>query len=60
MLFEDFPLPSLSLLSKISIGKINAIKCAQALKNDGKISGVSVSYLMKCIHKNMKSILEVN
>ena len=60
MLFEDFPLPSLSLLSKISIRKIDAIKCAQALKNDGKICGVSVSHLMKCIHKNMKSILEVN
>ena len=38
MLFEDFPSPSLSLLSKISKGKIDAIKCAQALKKDGKIS----------------------
>ena len=38
MLFEDFPSPSLSLLSKISIGKIDAIKCAQAWKKDGKIS----------------------
>ena len=38
MLFEDFPSPSLSLLSKISKRKIDAIKCAQALKKDGKIS----------------------
>ena len=38
MLFEDFPLPFLSLLSKISKGKIDAIKCAQALKKNGKIS----------------------
>lgn len=41
MLLEDFPLPSLSLLSllsKISKEKIDAIKCAQALKKDGKMS----------------------
>ena len=38
MLLEDFPLPSLSLLSKIGKGKIDAIKDAQALKKDGKIS----------------------
>ena len=38
MLLEDFPLPSLSLLSKISKGKIETIKYAQALKKDGKIS----------------------
>ena len=37
MLLEDFPLPSLSLLSKIIKRKIDAIKYAQALK-DGKIS----------------------
>ena len=36
MLLEDFPLPSLSLLSKIGKGKIDAIKYAQALKKDGK------------------------
>ena len=38
MLLEDFSLPSLSLFSKISKGKIDAIKCAQDLKRDGKIS----------------------
>ena len=38
MLLEDFSLPSLSLLSKIGKGKIDAIKYAQALKKDGKIS----------------------
>ena len=38
MLLEGIPLPSLSLLSKISKGKIGAIKYAQALKKDGKIS----------------------
>ena len=41
MLLEDFPLPSLSLLSllsNINKEKIDAIKCAQTLKNDSKIS----------------------
>ena len=57
MLLEDFPWPSLSLLSKIGKGKIDAIKYAQVLKKDGKIS---VSYLMKCIYKNVRSSLEVN
>ena len=38
MLLEDFPVPSLSLLSKIGKGKIGAVKYAQALKKDGKIS----------------------
>ena len=38
MLLEDFPLPYLSLLSKIIKGKVDAIKYAQALKKDGKIS----------------------
>ena len=37
MLLEDFPLPSLSLLSKIGNIKIDAIKYAQSLKKDGKI-----------------------
>ena len=38
MLLEDFPLPSLSLLSKFIKSKIDAIKYAQALKKDGRIS----------------------
>ena len=60
MPFEDFPLPFLPLLSKISKGKIDAIKYAQALKKDGKYLRISVSYLMKCIYKSVRSILEVN
>ena len=53
MLFEDFPLPFLSLLSKISKGKIDAIKYAQVLKNNGKISEdicllFDEMYLQKC------------
>ena len=38
MLLEDFPLPSLPLLSKINKRKIDAIKYTQALKKDDKIS----------------------
>ena len=53
MLLEDFLLPSLSLLSKIGNGKIDAIKHVQALKKDGKISGdicllFDEMYLQKC------------
>ena len=53
MLLEDFPLPSLSLLSKISKGKISFIKYAIALKKDGKISEdicllFDEMYLQKC------------
>ena len=35
---QDFPLPSLSLLQKISSGTIDAIKCANTLRIEGKIS----------------------
>ena len=50
---KDFPLPSLSLLSKIGKGKIGTIKYAQALKNDGEISEdicllLDEMYLQKC------------
>ena len=38
MLLEEFPLPSLSLLSKIGKRKIDTIKYAPALKKDRKIS----------------------
>ena len=53
MLLEDFPFPCLSLLSKISKWKIDAIKYAQALKKDGKLSeGICFlfdeMYLQKC------------
>ena len=37
MLLEDFPVPSL-FFTQISKGKIDAIKHAQALKKDGKMS----------------------
>ena len=36
--FQDFPLLSLSLLQKISSGTIDAVKCANALRIEGKIS----------------------
>ena len=53
MLLEDFPLPSLSLLSKFIKRKIDAIKYAQALKKGGKISEdicllFDEIYLQKC------------
>ena len=53
MLLEDFPLPSLSLLSKISKAKIDIIKYTQALKKDGKKSEdicllLDEMYLQKC------------
>ena len=53
MLLELLPLSSLPLLHKISSGMIDAVKCAQALKNEGKISNdVSLTfdemYLQKC------------
>ena len=38
VLLQDFPLPSLSLLQKISSGTIDAVKCAHALRLKGKIS----------------------
>ena len=38
MLLEDFPLPPLSLLSKLIKRKVDAIKYVQALKKDGQIS----------------------
>ena len=53
MLLEDFSLPSLSLLSRISKGKISSIKYTIALKKDGKISEdicllFDEMYLQKC------------
>ena len=53
MLLEDFPLPSLSLLSKFIKRKIDAIKYAQALEKDRKISEnicflFDEMYLQKC------------
>ena len=38
VLLQDFPLPSLSLLQKISSGTIDAAKCANVLRIEGKIS----------------------
>ena len=53
MLLENFPLPSLSLLHKISSGTIQAVKCAEALRNEGKLSRdvrlmFDEMYLEKC------------
>ena len=52
MLFDDFPLPFLFLLSKISKAKIDAITCAQALIKDGKMPVEMLlsdeMYLQKC------------
>ena len=53
MLLGNFPLPFLSLLSKVSKGKVDAIKCLQALEKDGKISediclSFDKMYLQKC------------
>ena len=53
ILLEDFPFPSLSLLSKINKRKIDAIKYSQALKKDDKISQdicllFDDMYLQKC------------
>ena len=57
VLLQDFPLPSLSLLQKISSGTIDAVKCANALRTEGNISKVYVWFLMKCTYKKVKSIL---
>ena len=38
VLLQDFPLPSLSVLQKISSGTIDAVKCANALRIEGNIS----------------------
>ena len=53
MLLADFPLQSVSLLSKISKGKIDVIKHAQTLEKDRKISEYiyfffGEMYLQKC------------
>ena len=53
ILLEDFPLPSFSLLQIIASGTIDVMKCAEMLKNDGKISdGIFLLfdeiYLQKC------------
>ena len=53
ILLEDFPLPSLSLLQKIASGTIDVMKCAEMLRNDGKILDdicllLVEMYLQKC------------
>ena len=53
ILQKDFPLPSIPLLKKICSGAIDAVKCAQTLKNEGKISEdvcllFDEMYLQKC------------
>ena len=53
MLLEHFILPSLSFLLKISSGTTDAVKCAQTLRNEDKISSdvcltFDEMYLQKC------------
>ena len=38
ILQKDFPLPSIPLWKKVGSGAIDAAKCAQTLKNEGKRS----------------------
>ena len=55
VLLQDFPLPSLSLLQKISSGIINAVKCANALRIEGKISkGVCMIFDEMCLQKSQE------
>ena len=44
-LIQDFPLPPLLLLQKISSGTIDTVKCANGLRIEGKIS--NEIFLMK-------------
>ena len=53
ILQKDFPLPSTPLLKKICSGAVDAVKCAQTLKNEGKICEdvwllFNEMYLQKC------------
>ena len=53
ILQKDFPLLSIRLLKKLRSGAIDAVKCAQTLKNEGKISEdvcllFNEIYLHKC------------
>ena len=58
MLLEHL-LSSLSLLNKISSGTIDAVKCAETLRNEGKISNDVCLCLTNCTYQNVKSILLV-
>ena len=60
MLLEDFPLPYLSLISKIIKEKSTLLNMLKLWRRMVKYLRISVSYLMKCIYKNVRSILEVN
>ena len=53
ILQKDFSLPSIPLLKRICSGAIEAVKCAETLKNEGKISEevcllLNEIYLQKC------------
>ena len=53
LLREELPLPSISLLKKITSGNIDALSCAKHLKLEGKISQdiwliFDEMYLQKC------------
>ena len=50
LLMKEFPFPSLSLLKKITEGRLAAVKCAKSLKLQGVISKdvALIQYLRKC------------
>ena len=62
---HPFPLPSLSLLHKISSDRIDVVKCAQTLRNEDKISGdvclmFDEMYLQKCDKYFAGDLLDCN
>ena len=62
---KEFPFPSLSLLKKITEGKLDAVKCATTLKLQGAISEDVVlmfdeMYLQKCEEYSAGEIIGAN
>ena len=65
LLMKEFPFPSLSLLKKITEGKLDAVKCATTLKSQGAISEDIVlmfdeMYLQKCEEYSGGEIIGAN
>ena len=59
ILQKDFPLPLIPLLKKICSGTIDAVKCAQILKNEEKISETFAYCSTRCIFGNARNIFVV-
>ena len=61
ILQKDLRLPSINtvILKKIFSGAIDAVKCAQTLINEGKISDDICLLLDGCIFRNARNILVV-